>query len=107
MLEQITFFFISKPKRMIFVGELLFKAGAAIIVLAFLANVGTSAIEHIGGLTGQPATAKSLAEIYPTLPTWWIPESFVGAIPAIFMVITGLWLIVSGRQINKHIRCFH
>ena len=104
MLEQITFFFISKPKRMIFVGELLFKAGAAIIVLAFLANVGTSAIEHIGGLTGQPATAKSLAEIYPTLPTWWIPESFVGGIPAIFMVITGLWLIAFGKQINRYIK---
>lgn len=104
MLEQITYFFISRPKWMIFLGEILVKAGAALIVLALLANVGTSATEYISSLNGQPSIAKSLAEIYPTLPTWWIPESFVGSIPAIFMVITGLWLIASGKQINRYIK---
>lgn len=105
MLEQITYFFMSRPTRMIALGQTLLKAGIAIIGFALLANIGTSAMEIIVSLNGQLGTDKSLAEIYPTLPTWWIPESFIGTVPAIMLVIAGLWLNATGEQINRYIRC--
>lgn len=104
MLEQITYFFMSRPTRMITLGQLLLKAGISIIGFALLAKIGTSATEFIVSLNGQLVTDKSLAEIYPTLPTWWIPESFIGTVPAIMLVIAGLWLSATGAQINRYIR---
>lgn len=105
MLEQISYFFMSKPTRMILLGQILFKAGIVIIGFALCVNIGTSAIEIIVSLNGQLSIEKSLAEIYPALPTWWIPESFIGAIPAVLLVIAGLWLSATGEKINRYIRC--
>lgn len=41
-----------------------------------------------------------MADIYPSLPTWWIPESIVGAVLATLMIFAGL--IVS--QLEKRIK---
>lgn len=104
MFIRIEEYFLSEPKRLIWLGSTLAYLGGMLIVFALLGNVATSAIGALGSIGGHANAQKVLADIYPSLPTWWIPESIVGAIPAIMMIFAGLILVQSGKRIKHFMR---
>ena len=101
MLDQFMDYFLMKPKRMISLGRFLFNIGCIVIVIALIAHIGTTATGIMGALGGAIGQEKSLAEMYPALPTWWIPESIIGAIPALALIAVGIWLNLSGKQVQR------
>ena len=101
MFIRIEEYFLSEPDRLIRLGSSLTFAGGMLIVFALLGNVATGSIGVLGGLGGHTITVVRLADIYPSLPTWWIPESVIGAIPAILMVLVGLIGVQLGMRIKK------
>lgn len=47
---------------------------------------------------------QSLAEMYPNLPTWWIPESPVGFTLVFFAFLTGALMAWSGKTAANQMR---
>ncbi|KAF7960300.1 hypothetical protein AWV80_35025 [Cupriavidus sp. UYMU48A] len=49
----------------------------------------------------QASTSPRLADLYPSLPTWWVPESWLGAMPAIALLVFGMWLVAVGNKLLR------
>lgn len=101
MFDQVLGYFMTEPRRLVNLGSTLASIGAITIVIGLIAHVATTATSALGNLAGQTSAVKSLAELYPSLPTWWIPESIVGGLPAVLFATAGLWLNATGRQIRR------
>ena len=101
MLERLEDYFLTQPERLVRLGSVLASLGAGLILIALYGQVATSAVNTIGNIGGHAGTAKTLADIYPSIPTWWVPESIVGTLPAIFFTSTGLWLNLTGKRIRR------
>ena len=101
LLNAIQDYFYGKPGRLTAVGRTVTITGAALLVAAAWGSFVTGAINKLPTLSGQQAGTKTLADIYPTLPLWWIPESGFGTFTALILVISGLVAYAGGRCIDR------
>jgi len=100
MLERIEDYFLTEPERLVGLGSALFYLGGWLILCGLVGRVA-SAVNGIGALGGHAGAVKTLADIYPSLPTWWVPESIIGAVPALFIIAIGFWLNQTGKRICR------
>ena len=106
MLERLKDYFLAEPERFIGQGRAMVYLGVGLIMFGLVGNVATSAANGIGISGGNAGAVKTLADIYPSLPTWWVPESIIGALPAIVITAIGVWLILTGKRVRRFIgRC--
>lgn len=98
MLERIEDYFLEQPSRLISLGRFLFILGAGLIVAGLFGRLATTVPSIFSSMGGVQGAAKALADVYPTLPTWWVPESLVGCVPALILIGLGLWLVATGRR---------
>ncbi|MGZ5198261.1 MAG: hypothetical protein ACXWC4_00690 [Telluria sp.] len=101
MLNLFSDYFYEKPGRLMTLGKAIALLGAGLLVAAAWGNVATGSINILPTLAGQPSTSKTLADIYPTLPLWWIPESGWGLFAAFALVVIGLLANARGRWIER------
>jgi hypothetical protein len=101
MFDKVLVFFMAEPRRLESLGSTLASIGAAVILVGLFGHLAVVATGAVGGLAGHSNTVNSLAQIYPSLPTWWIPEGIVGGLPALFLVAAGIWLNVTGKRIRR------
>ena len=47
---------------------------------------------------------QSLSEMYPTLPTWFIPETAFGFSLMVFLFVVGAALVYAGKQAARAMR---
>lgn len=92
---------MKEPRRLENLGSTLASIGAIIIVVGFYAHVVTTASSALEILSRQTSPVRTLAELYPSLPTGWVPESLIGGLPAVLLTATGLWINTIGRQIRR------
>lgn len=104
MFESLADYFYSEPDRITPYGRLLTLVGAFLLVAGALGRVATGAINILPTLARQPETNKTLSDIYPTLPVWWIPESFTGGAFCIFMIALGLCIFLHGKTIDRFLK---
>lgn len=100
MFDNVLNYFLTEPRRLESLGGTLASIGVTVILAGLLGHVAVVATGSIGSLAG-PRTVKTLAEIYPSLPTWWIPEGVVGGLPALILTASGIWLNVTGKRIRR------
>lgn len=93
---------LSNPKRLIWVGYALFRTSTFILMIAILAKAATKATEGIFNLSASTAHAVPLAEVLPSLPTWWVPESLSGTLLTISLGAMGLWLHYCGKNLQRY-----
>lgn len=101
MFDRIAVYFLTEPVRLEDLGRILALFGAAIILAGLFGHVAVTALGAANSLAGQTHIVKSLADIYPSLPTWWIPEGLLGTLPAIFIIAAGIWLNATGKQLRR------
>lgn len=101
MLALLEDYFLTKPKRLIQFGRALVVLGGWLIIFGLCGHVATSAVNEIGNISGHVGAVKVLADIYPSIPTWWVPESILGALPAIVVAVMGLWINQAGKHIQR------
>lgn len=97
-MEILIDFFLSNPGRLVLLGRAIVY-GASIPLLAGLigrvALAGQAAVASIGGRT--PVTTD-LASLYPTMPTFFVPESVTGFAFWIAVGLAGVWTVQVGRK---------
>jgi len=101
MLERLEDYFLTEPQRLVQLGRALFLIGGWLIIIALGGQVATSVANGMASIGGHAGTVKLLADIYPSIPTWWVPESIVGALPAMFITGIGLWINQTGQRIRR------
>ena len=101
MLDRFAEFFLLRPKRLVAVGETLYSGASALIVLGACSNVFTRAISAMNNLGGQVHSQSTLADLLPVLPTWWVPENFVGFVFVIAVAIAGALFVREGRNLER------
>lgn len=101
MWDRVVDYFLEAPERLGGLGRALASAGSFIIVAGVIGHVARS-VNTIALSIGKPAAgAKSLAELYPSLWTWWVPESIIGAMPALILIGFGVWLVLLERRLQR------
>lgn len=102
-MEDFYIWWIEKPQRLIDLGRGAFTAGAMLLIAGLWGIVATGSISIFALLvpSAQPQAVKTLADLYPALPTWWIPETAFGFIAVIILAILGFFAAITGKQYKK------
>ncbi|VTU31712.1 hypothetical protein SRS16CHR_04934 [Variovorax sp. SRS16] len=104
MLDFLPAFCLEQPRRLLTLGRALACAGWLILFAGAIGHAATSATAAIHSIAKQAGVASTLADIYPSQPTWWVPESIVGCLPAVMLLALGLWLVSLGKQLQRLLR---
>jgi hypothetical protein len=104
MWDRVIDYFLAQPGRLVAMGRTFVTAGFGIIFVGLVGQLATRAQHAIQQIAPHPAEMRGLAELYPDLWTWWVPETVAGAIPALCLIGFGRWLAVLGRRIERFCR---
>ena len=88
MLDSMLQWLAPTQRRMVQAGLASFFGGTTALLLALLTQ-----------LRGDPSVL--LADRYPQLPTWWVPEGPAGYAIATTMVCWGVWAMGSGLRLPR------
>ena len=89
MLNTMSQWFAGTPRRLVQGGLSMFFAGTAAMLLG------------AAGPGGCGRAPSMLADRYPDLPTWFVPEGPVGYAAAATMVCWGVWAMGSGLRMAR------
>lgn len=103
MYELLIAFFIARPGRLSALGRALFQVSAMILLIGVCGHVAITATSAIRAMSVSVPTDTSLAMLYPSLPTWWVPESFLGYFACALTAVLGLTLVQMGKAIDRAI----
>ncbi|CAN7782480.1 hypothetical protein LJR296_008114 [Cupriavidus necator] len=94
-------FLLERPRRLLVTGRLFVYLGGLWCIAGIAGAFATRAIGILQHTARSAAPSLQLADLYPGLPTWWVPESWLGALPAIALVAFGLWLVAVGNKLLR------
>lgn len=102
-MESIYEWFLEKPQRSIDFGRSFYWVGFFLLIVGLCGRVATTSSSVIANLVpaAQSQQAKTLAEVYPTLPTWWIPEHFIGFFFVVALILVGIILEMQGKKYKR------
>lgn len=90
------------PERLVATGEIALYSAQALLLAGLLGNVATTTMSSLRVLGAKAAeSSKSLAALYPDLPTWWVPESGGAFIACAAVLAAGLWMRYVGRRYQR------
>lgn len=104
MFEKILDAFLENPKRLAALGEFLIMLGYWLGIAGLVGKLATTAVGAITSMATRNVNVGTLSEIYPSLPTAWVPESVVGFVLTALILSLGLWLKHAGRQFERYLR---
>lgn len=104
MFRKILDAFLENPKRLVALGEFLATLGYWLGIAGLVGKVATTAVGVITSMPNSSASVGTLADIYPSLPTAWVPESAIGFVLTAMILSLGLWLKHTGRQFERYLR---
>ena len=101
MYEYLPEYLLEEPDRMVGLGRGLARTGSFILLIGVIAHAATAATSIVNGIGKQVVEPQSLAMLYPSLPTWWIPESIIGSLPALLLLSAGITLAAMGKKLKR------
>lgn len=101
MYEYLPDFLISEPDRMVSLGRGAISVGGLWLAAGSVGQIASMASAVMRSIGQNKVVPPALADIYPSLPTWWVPESISGCLPAVFVVAVGVALVVMGRKLKR------
>lgn len=106
MLERLQDYLYSEPGRLSGIGKLLAQFGVFLFLAGAIGHFATSTINVLPTLAKQPETTKTLADIYPTLPLWWVPETWLGVITSVILAVAGICIALHGKSVDRMLKAF-
>lgn len=101
MFEKLFSYFVAQPDRLKAIARLLVNTGGFLLLLGAFGRVAKVGIDSMTLLVGKATDLPMLASIYPSLPTWFIPEGAFGFAIAITAVAIGAWLALLAKQLDR------
>ena len=103
MYEMLIEFFVARPSRLSAMGRAAFHLSGIVLLVGLCGRIATVGVSAIQGMGGAKPYEASLALLYPSLPTWWVPESFLGYGACVLVAVLGLLLVQMGKAIDRAI----
>jgi hypothetical protein len=93
---------INSPREARSLARFLLMAGMSWLGLAFLGRV----VLFMLNTARQPRLSPfdNLGQAYPTLATWWIPESFLGCLPGFLLIAAGAVVLYGVSVLQRYSR---
>ena len=105
LFERLHHYFWSKPKRLIALGSAVRNIAFGWLAVGLYANVGVQAASIVSATAqGASAPQATISQLYPSLPTWWIPESPASFILLIASFAIGVWLTLAGKKLDRFMK---
>ena len=95
--DLVLMFLLSRPHRLTAVGRALYRFAAFQVLAGVVAQAITSALRR----TQPHGTWRWISDVFPGLPTWWIPETVLGMIAVTTLAALGLAVAYGGRQFER------
>ena len=103
MYEMLIEFFIARRGRLSALGRALFQVSAMILLVGVCGHIAITDTSAIRAMAVSEPKDASLAMLYPSLSTWWVPESFFGYFACVLTAVLGLTLVQMGKAIERAI----
>lgn len=103
-MEWLTMLMLEKPKAMSAFGKVLFNVGGVATLLGIWGVLALRAIALPAKLGAANAATQSLANAYPSYPTWWVPESAIGFVLSVGIAALGVWIVMATKHLNRTFR---
>lgn len=100
MAEWLFGLMLMNPRAFRAVGRGLLNLGGFLLLFGWQGHRVLALIDRRLGRVGQDAP-DSLAQLYPTLPTWWIPETWIGYSLAVLLIVVGFLTSHTARSLEK------
>ncbi len=97
MTDLVLMFLLSQPHRLVAVGRVLYRFAAFQVLAGVVAQVTVAGMRRIAPEGGY----RWMADVWPALPTWWIPETVLGTIGVTSLAAVGLALAYGGRHFER------
>lgn len=104
MLEHLVDYFLTRPKRLVALGQVLIRSGGFLVVLGVIAHAATNSLSVVRGMADGRQSAPTLADLLPAVPTWWVPESAVGFGLVALLLLAGVVALRTGRMCERVLR---
>lgn len=104
MYEALLNYFLNPPARLVNAGKGLLFTGAGLAFIGLIFRVGPIALGGVSRLTGKATEPLMLAEMYPTIPTWWVPETGWGYTFAAVLICVGFGVQLVGAKFDRALR---
>lgn len=103
MFEILIEFFTARPGRLSALGRALFQVSAMILLIGVCGRIAITAASAIRAMAVNVPPDTTLSMLYPSLPTWWVPEGFLGYFACVLTAVLGLTLVHMGKAIDRAI----
>jgi hypothetical protein len=103
MIEWLWMQALRSPQATSLVGQAFMGGAFAIGVLGWRAHKILGLLDRRLSRVGMEAP-QSLAEMYPNLPTWWIPESLTGFTLVFLVFLIGALMVWLGKVASNQMR---
>lgn len=103
MLERLTDYFISKPRRLVALGAALVHAGGVLLVAGLVGQVATAGASAVKGLDGAARAEVAPSDVLPGYLSVWMPESAFGFAVAMLLLIAGLIAARTERVYERYL----
>lgn len=94
-------FFVWRPTRLIDLGRVLTWLAAALAFAAAVGHLAVTASAAISQIGGTNSAAPALADVFPGIPTWWIPQSIPAFLLVAAIFAAGITCISTGRKLER------
>jgi hypothetical protein len=104
MFERVENYFYGRPGRIKRSGKWIAMTGASLMMAGAIGLFVTRATNVIQTMAKQTETTKALSDIYPTLPLWWVPESWFGIFVSVVLIVVGVAVSSYGKDVDRMLR---
>lgn len=100
-LDLIPLFLLNPPSRLRSLGRALTNGAGLLLLFGAIGQVAIAATSGVMSLAGGVPHVTSLAQFYPELPTWWIPEGALGYGSCAAILVVGIVLNSVASKVQR------
>ena len=101
MYEALIDYFLNKPTRLASLGLALFGAFSTLIIVGLYGRLATVGVSMMLGLGISKVADRALADVYPSFPTWFVPETAFGFTFCTVVAVVGVYMNFAGRKLER------
>jgi hypothetical protein len=101
MYSFIPLFLLNPPARLKVLGQALAHFSLILLVLGLYLRIGAVAISALPVMKGVNRAPATLATMYPSVPTWFVPESTVVFAILFVTLALGIYLSFLAKKMER------
>ena len=102
MYETILNFFLSRPRRLVLMGQALLKIAGFAFVAGLIGRAVTAGLASVRNFQATEPGVLPLTALFPNLPTWWVPETILGFTAAAMLALMAVAMAKMGRKLERY-----